>query len=107
MAGSLDRAVDVAATLELRGYALQPRKSLVGHLWPLGRTRSSILRSRFDRRFYAVGAIVLIAAIAGMVLGADSFHAYPTIEVGLGSGTVVLSALIVLSGLAPRRRDAR
>jgi energy-coupling factor transport system permease protein len=107
MAGSLDRAVDVAATLELRGYALQPHKSLVGHLWPLGRTKSSILRSRFDRRFYAVGAIVLIAAIAGMVLGADSFHAYPTIEVGLGSGTVVLSALIVLSGLAPRRRDAR
>ena len=42
-----------------------------------------------------------------MVLGADSFHAYPTIEVGIGPGTVALSALIVLSGLAPRRRDAR
>lgn len=107
MAGSLDRAVDVAATLELRGYALQPPKSFVGHLWPLGGTKSSILRSRFDRRFYVTGVLVLVAAIAGMVLGADSFHAYPTIEVGLGPGTVALSALIVLAGFAPRRRDAR
>ncbi len=106
MAGSLDRAVDVAATLELRGYALQPPKSFVGRLWPLGGTKSSILRSRFDQRFYLTGALVLGAAIAGMVLGADSFHAYPTIEVGLGLGTVALSALVVLSGLAPRRRDA-
>jgi len=96
MAGSLDRAVDVAATLELRGYGLGgPRVERGGR------------RSRYDTRFYAVGVAVLIAAIAGMVLGADSFHAYPTIEVGVGSGTVALSALIVLSGLAPRRRDAR
>jgi energy-coupling factor transport system permease protein len=106
MAGSLDRAVDVAATLELRGYSLQPPKSFVGHLWPLGGTKSSALRSRYDRRFYLTGALVLIAAIAGLILGVDSFHAYPTIEVGLGPGTVALSALIVLSGLAPRRRDA-
>jgi uncharacterized protein (TIGR03382 family) len=51
--------------------------------------------------------LVLIAAIAGMALGADDFHAYPTIEVGIGPGTLALSVLIVLSGLAPRRRDAR
>jgi energy-coupling factor transport system permease protein len=107
MAGSLDRAVDVAATLELRGYSLEPPKRLVGHLWPLGGTKSSIPRSRFDRRFYMTGALVLVAAIAGMALGADNFHAYPTIEVGLGLGTVAFSALIVLAGLAPRRRNAR
>ncbi len=106
MAGSLDRAVDVAATLELRGYALQPPKSFVGHLWPPGGAKSSIRRSRFDRRFYATGALVLIAAIAGLILGADSFRAYPTIEVGLGPATLALSALIVLSGFTPRRRDA-
>jgi energy-coupling factor transport system permease protein len=110
MAGSLDRAVDVAATLELRGYALEPprRHPLVAAFSPLRRGQSSNKRSRYDRRFYLVGATVLIAAIAGMALGADSFHAYPTIAVDLGSGTVALSALIVLSGLAPRRRrDAR
>lgn len=109
MAGSLDRAVDVAATLELRGYALEPprRHPLVAALSPPWGGQPFNKRSRYDRRFYSVGAIVLVAAVAGLILGADSFHAYPTIEVGLGPGTVALSALIVLAGLAPRRRDAR
>ncbi len=106
MAGSLDRAVDVAATLELRGYSLQPHKSFVGWLWPPWGTKPSILRSRFDRRFYVVGGLVLVAAIAGKLLGADGFSAYPTIEIGTESATVALSALVVLSGLAPWRRDA-
>jgi hypothetical protein len=47
---------------------------------------------------------ILIAAIAGKALGADGFHAYPTIAIGLGPATVALSVLIVFSGLAPRVR---
>jgi energy-coupling factor transport system permease protein len=97
MAGSLDRAVDVAATLELRGY------SLVAPDVPRARMR---FRSRYDARFYAIGAAVLIAAIVGKALGADDFRAYPTVEIGIGPATVVLSALIVLAGLAPRRGRA-
>lgn len=97
MAGSLDRAVDVAATLELRGYSLTaPGTGLA----------SARRRSRFDRRFYLVGGLVLVAAIVGKLLGADGFHAYPTIEIGVRTATVVLLVLIVLSGLAPWRRDA-
>jgi energy-coupling factor transport system permease protein len=106
MAGSLDRAVDVAATLELRGYALQPRRRLVEAFSPRWGGQPFIKRSRYDRRFYLVGAGVLVAAIAGKVLGADDFHSYPTTEVGLDPVTIALSALIVLSGLAPRRRNA-
>jgi energy-coupling factor transport system permease protein len=106
MAGSLDRAVDVAATLELRGYSLQPSKTFRGRLWPLGGTKPSTRRSRFDRRFYVVGGLVLAAAVAGKLLGADGFHAYPTVKVGTSTATVVLSVLIVLGGLAPRRRNA-
>jgi energy-coupling factor transport system permease protein len=109
MAGSLDRAVDVAATLELRGYSLTAtdaaRGGVLGWLDRVTHKRVRSSRSRYDGRFYCVGATVLIAAILGMALGADSFRAYPTIEVGLGGGTVALSALVVLSGLAPRRRD--
>jgi energy-coupling factor transport system permease protein len=96
LAGSLDRAVDVAATLELRGYSLDA---------PRAKNRSN--RSRYDRRFYAAGAAVLVAAIIGKALGADAFSEYPSVEVGLGSGTLALSTLLMLSGFAPRRRPPR
>jgi energy-coupling factor transport system permease protein len=96
LAGSLDRAVDVAATLELRGYGLgAPRAK---------RARS---RSRYDGRFYATGAAVLAIAVAGKLLGADGFNAYPAIEVSTSPLTLGLSALLVLSGFAPWRRRPR
>lgn len=96
LAGSLDRAVDVAATLELRGYSLEaPRPERRRH------------RSRYDRRFYLAGAAVLLAAIAGKLLGADDFQTYPTVQVGLGPITLALSALLVVSGLTPWRRRPR
>ncbi|HEY4779220.1 MAG TPA: hypothetical protein VIH47_06485, partial [Solirubrobacterales bacterium] len=95
LAGSLDRAVDVAATLELRGYSLEAP------------TRRSKLGSRFDGRFYLAGALVLAAAIVAKALGADDFHAYPTVQLGIGPATVALSALLVLGGLAPFRRKPK
>jgi energy-coupling factor transport system permease protein len=108
LAGSLDRAVDVAATLELRGYSLEvphsPRRHERAGLLRSGRHKSFAFPSRFDRRFYLVGALVLAAAIAAKPLGADDFHAYPTVHVGLGPATVALAALLVVSGLAPLRR---
>lgn len=96
LAGSLDRAVDVAATLELRGYSLDA---------PRARNRRE--PSRFDRRFYAVAALVVSAAIAGLLLGANGFHAYPSIAIATGPATLALCALIALSGLAPMRRVGR
>jgi energy-coupling factor transport system permease protein len=113
LAGSLDRAVDVAATLELRGYSLEPPRQAAGATRnpPHGRRRftSSPRRqkSRFDRRFYATGAAVLAAAVAAELLGADAFAEYPAIEIGASSTTLVLSALLLLSGLAPLRRKPR
>ncbi|HET9152826.1 MAG TPA: CbiQ family ECF transporter T component [Solirubrobacterales bacterium] len=96
LAGSLDRAVDVAATLELRGYSLDA---------PRARNRRS--RSRYDRRFYAAAAAVLFTAIAGKLLGADDFQAYPAITIGLGPATFAVAAVVLLSGLAPLKRSAR
>lgn len=92
LAGSLDRAVDVAATLELRGYSLEA---------PRARNRRA--RSRYDRRFYAVAVTVLAAAIIGKAVGADDFHTYPTIEIGLSPATIAVATLVALSGLAPWR----
>ncbi len=107
LAGSLDRAVDVAATLELRGYSLAPSKRFAGRPWRPSHPKPFTRRSRFDRRFYTVGATVLVAAIAAKALGADDFQAYPVVEVGAASATLVLSALLLLSGLAPLRRKPR
>ena len=127
MAGSLDRAVDVAATLELRGYSLArpgaARGGVLGRLdrvthkkvrsphrppcvlapLGLGRARGRF-KSRYDGRFYATGAIVLVAAIAGKLLGADGFSAYPTVELGIEPATVAVAAVVALSGLVPRTR---
>lgn len=107
LTGSLDRAVDVAATLELRGYALErPCRGAAEGFSDPGAPRSFRYGSRFDLRFYATGAAVLGAAVAGKLLGADRFGAYPTVELGFGAGVLALSTLIVLAGLAPRRRHA-
>ncbi len=106
MTGSLDRAVDVAATLELRGYSLESRRPSrpTAALSRLRGKKPFKMRSRYDRRFYLTGAAVLVAAIAGKLLGADAFHAYPTVQLGIEPATVALSVAVVLAGLAPRRR---
>lgn len=96
LAGSLDRAVDVAATLELRGYGLRTPRA------PHARRRS-----RHDGRFYAVGLAVLTCAIAGRALGVGSFSEYPAIAIAGGAPTLGLCAAIVLAGLAPLRRRPR
>lgn len=96
LAGSFDRAIDVAATLELRGYSLTAP-----------RVRNRRPSSRYDRRFYAVAALLLVVAVAGKALGADDFNTYPEIAIGLGPTTLALSALVALSGLAPLKRRTR
>jgi len=105
LAGSLDRAVDVAATLELRGYSLEAPRApgrLRAGLW--GR-KYFAPRSRHDRRFYLTGAAVLVAAIAGKLLGADAFVEYPAVEIGADPAVLAVSVAIALSGLAPLHRS--
>jgi energy-coupling factor transport system permease protein len=97
LAGSLDRAVDVAATLELRGYSMNSP-----------RARRARFHSRYDRRFYAIGVALLVAAVAGLALGANDVGFYPTVEVAINGPTLALCALLVATGFAPlRRRPSR
>ena len=108
LAGSLDRAVDVAATLELRGYALEA--SQAGSREER-RARASAGRvsdrSRFDSRFFAVGTAVLLAAIAAKVAGADGFATYPRVEIGASAETIAISLVVLAAGFAPLRRKPR
>ncbi len=109
LAGSLDRAVDVAATLELRGYSLEPARALRSQLRRApnaalspsphaarGTTAASTRRrrgaGRGDRRQGA---------------RRRRFPRLPGDQVGVGPATLALSALLVLSGLTPLRRKPR
>jgi energy-coupling factor transport system permease protein len=114
LAGSLDRAVDVAATLELRGYSLEAPRPSSGATFSGSRgTKKRFTRgaggrrSRYDRRFYVIGLAVLAVAITGKALSADAFGEYPAIEIGAGAVTLAVAAVVALSGLAPLRRRPR
>jgi len=90
VAGSLDRAVDVAATLELRGYARGAPRSASGSR-----------RSRYDASFLGAAAAIAAAAIAARIAGAGAFDAYPAIELYAGPATVALSVAIPLLAAFP------
>lgn len=92
LAGSLDRAVDVAATLELRGYGLDRRPA------PGRRTRS-----RFDRRFAFAGLGLGLLAVTLLVTGAGGLVAYPRIEWSPGPFTILAAFLFLAGGLVARR----
>ena len=88
--GSLDRAVDVAATLELRGYA---------HGAP-GRGAGRP-RSRHDARFLFTGIAVVGAALAGRAVGVGSFEAYPTIAIDADAATLIGATLLPIVAALP------
>jgi energy-coupling factor transporter transmembrane protein EcfT len=87
--GSLDRAVDVAATLELRGHSLGARPQ----------TRRE--PSREDLILIATGAAIALAAIAARIAGAGGFEAYPRIEMDMGQVTLALCAALLVLAAVP------
>jgi energy-coupling factor transport system permease protein len=97
--GSLERAMEVAATLELRGFAVaaegrsRPGRSSdrrVGRPW-----------SRHDLAFLGSALAVLALALAGRLSDAASFEAYPLVKMQVSAGTFVLCAAIVAAVLLP------
>jgi energy-coupling factor transport system permease protein len=90
VAGSLDRAVDVAATLELRGYAHGPPRSARGGP-----------HSRYRARFLVAGLAIAVLAIGGRVAGLGAFDSYPTVSIATGLPTLLLSAAIVIAAALP------
>ncbi|MGH2915970.1 MAG: energy-coupling factor transporter transmembrane component T [Solirubrobacteraceae bacterium] len=97
--GVLDRALDVAAALEVRGYGAARRP-------PAYRTPYS----RHDLAFLAAAAAVVGIALGARVGGLAAFAAYPRLSLGAGSGSIgtgVLLALVALAPFADRRGVAR
>ena len=88
--GALDRAVDVAATLELRGYATRVAP-------PRG---DSLPYSRADRAVLASALGLLALLVVGVVFGLANFEPYPRITIAAGLTELLYAALIVLTALA-------
>ena len=91
--GALDRALDVAATLEVRGYASPAARGRPG------RVREPWSRHDFSVMASAVGLLVL--AGGARLLGVAPFEAYPQTLAPVGAAEWVLCAALVLVALAP------
>jgi energy-coupling factor transport system permease protein len=91
VAGSLDRAGDVAATLELRGYRTAAPPAVPGReRW-----------SRHDLAFAAAALAVALLAAGAHLLGAGTMTAYPSLAVPVGAGEWILCAALLVAALLP------
>ena len=94
VAGSLDRAMDVAATLEVRGFAATRRST---------RRHGSLRRplSRHDIAFAASAVAILTLALIGRLTNVASFEAYPQVDLPLNFGTLALCVALLAAVLLP------
>jgi energy-coupling factor transport system permease protein len=100
VSGALERSLDVAAVLEMRGYGTAGRRGR-------GTLRR---RSRHDIAF-ALSALALVAlALFAVARGEAGLHAYPLVWVATGPATLACAGLLPAVALAPfaqRRGIAR
>ena len=89
-ASALDRSVDVAATLEVRGYGSGRRPP-----------RRELPWSRQDLAFAASAAGVALTSLVARVGGVADFDPYPRLVSELGAAEASLCALLALIALAP------
>jgi energy-coupling factor transport system permease protein len=115
--GSLDRAMDVAATLELRGFACRRPSSLRGSLalrrsrpaggpakrGPTRDHRASRLGrfSRHDIAFAASALGIVVISVGGRLGGLASFRAYPLLRAPVSAATLALCLALVVVVLLP------
>lgn len=90
LSGALDRAVDVAAALEVRGYSLGGRTARPRQPW-----------SRHDWRVAGAALVISVGAVAGAIAGLGSVEAYPSLRIETGPPELALSAAVLLLALGP------
>jgi energy-coupling factor transport system permease protein len=89
--GALDRAVDVAATLEVRGYGAARRP-------PRGGRRPW---SRHDLAFAASALALAAIAVGAHVAGTQGFDAYPSFTAPVGAQQLALCAALAACAVLP------
>jgi len=89
-AGALDRATDVAATLEVRGFALARRPGRRKQPW-----------SRHDVAFATSALALALLGIAAALEGWSTFTAFPRLGPALDAGVLGLSVALAACVLLP------
>lgn len=90
IASSLDRALDVAATLELRGFAHARRAPRLRRAW-----------SRHDIAFAASAAALLALTLTARLADIASFRIYPEVRAGAPGAALALGSSLALLALLP------
>ncbi|MGZ4244419.1 MAG: energy-coupling factor transporter transmembrane component T [Solirubrobacteraceae bacterium] len=88
--GVLDRALDVAAALEVRGYGAARRPPAVRAPY-----------SRHDVAFLASAVAIVAVSVVARLDTAAGFAAYPGLRLAAGPGVLVPAAALVAATLAP------
>ena len=91
VAGALERAVDVAAALEVRGYS-RPGRPARGSRAPW---------SRHDTRVAIAAAVAAGAAVAAKLAGVGAVEAYPRLEITAGAPEAALCLALIGAAAAP------
>jgi energy-coupling factor transport system permease protein len=90
LSGSLERAMDVAATLEVRGFATARRAPRAPRAW-----------SRHDIAFACSAAALLCLALMGRLAGIASFNAYPLTHISTSPLVLMLCVALIAAALLP------
>jgi energy-coupling factor transport system permease protein len=98
IAGALDRSLDVAAVLEMRGYGSRGRPRGRGPALDAGRAAS---RSRHDLAFGCAAVAIPLIALVTELTGAGDFRAYPLVYIAAGPGLALAVALLLAASLLP------
>jgi hypothetical protein len=88
--------VDVAATLELRGYARGAPGSAGGGP-----------PARYAGRFAAAGIAIAAIAIGARIAGVGAYDSYPTVAIDVSATTLALALVIPLLAALPFATAAR
>jgi len=88
--GVLDRALDVAAALEVRGFGCARRPP-----------RARRPRSRHEIHFAAAAIVLIVIATGARIAGLAPFAAYPGLHSPVDAGVIAVAAAIILCALLP------
>jgi energy-coupling factor transport system permease protein len=96
--GVLDRALDIAAALEVRGFSARPPARPPAREPPARERRAY---GRHDVAFTVAAVAITAVSLWGRIGGLAPFTAYPTLSSPAGPGVLIVAAALLAAALLP------